>query len=94
MSVTSNFNRVKPGEDAMRRQWQAGYLIAVSTMLHQHDCPVTAEDALRDSGITLADMKACKLDVFDTKVLRPIFAEMARKDRLTHPPRSQPGPTR
>lgn len=61
--------------------WKRGYLIAVSVMLHQHDCPVIAEDALRDSGITFAECKRLDLDDFDMKVLRPIYANMARKDR-------------
>lgn len=68
--------------DAEKDAWKSGYLVAVSIMLHQHDCPVTAEDALRESGITLAECKRLKLDEYDMKVLRPIFADMARKDRL------------
>jgi hypothetical protein len=65
-----------------KRAWQAGYLVAVSTMLHQHDCPVTAEDAIRDSGITLKDAKAIGLDDFDMDVLAPIFREIKRRDAL------------
>lgn len=58
-----------------------GYLMAVSTMLHQHDCPVTAEDALRELGEKEGVMNRLGLDEFDTKVLRPIFRNITRRDR-------------
>jgi hypothetical protein len=51
-------------------------------MLHQHDCPVTAEDALRDAGFTWAKVKEIGLDEFDLSVLRPVFRNMERVDRL------------
>ena len=59
-----------------------GYLLAISTMLHQHDEPVMAEDALRDSGLTWAGVKKLGLDDFDLKLLRPVFKDMERKDAL------------
>ncbi|MDI3491991.1 MAG: hypothetical protein PWP11_3268 [Thauera sp.] len=63
------------------RAFNHGYLIAVTTMLHQHDCPVTAEDALRDAGFTWTKVKALGLDDFDLKLLRPVFRNMERRDR-------------
>ena len=57
-----------------------GYLLAISTMLHQHDDPVMAEDAIRDSGISWEQVRKLGLDEFDLKVLRPIFQEIERKD--------------
>jgi hypothetical protein len=67
-----------------KKDWQTGYLLAVSTMLHQHGRTVTAEDCIRDSGITLTEAKACKLDPFDTKVLWPVFREMKRRDKYRY----------
>ena len=61
-----------------------GYLIAISTMLHQHDEPVVAEDALRDSGLTWGKVKKLGLDDFDLKVLRPVFKDMERKAALSN----------
>lgn len=66
-----------------RDAFNHGYLLAVATMLHQHDCPVTAEDALREAGFTWAKVKALGLCDFDLKLLRPIFREMERKQKET-----------
>jgi hypothetical protein len=57
--------------------WSRGYLIAVSTMLDQHGCTVTAKDALLDSGISWSDVKALKLNEFDLRELGPGYAEIA-----------------
>ncbi|MEO1908770.1 MAG: hypothetical protein ABGX08_17285 [Citromicrobium sp.] len=75
--------------DARERDKNAfnhGYLVAISTMLHQHDEPVMAEDALRDSGLQWQAVKALGLDEFDLKVLRPVFRDMERKDALLDTP--------
>lgn len=53
-----------------------GYLVAVATMLHQHDCTVTAEDALRDSGLRLHHALELGIEEFDLSVLRPIFKKI------------------
>jgi len=66
---------------AEQRAFNHGYLIAVSTMLHQHDCPVTAEDALRDAGFTWAKVKELGLCEFDLNLLRPVFRNMERRDK-------------
>lgn len=68
-------------EGKERDAFAHGYLVAISTMLHQHNCPVTAEDAIRDAGFTLADAKRLGLDELDMKVLRPIFANIKRRDQ-------------
>lgn len=62
--------------------FQHGYLIAVSTMLHQHGCTVTAEDALRDGGFTLELAESLGLDEFDMQVLRPVLRDMKRNAAL------------
>jgi hypothetical protein len=65
-----------------------GYLIAVSTMLHLHDCPTIAEDLLREACITLDDAKRIKLSRSDMKLLRPVFAELRRKDAVSRKQRA------
>ena len=57
-----------------------GVLFPVQLVLHQHDDPVMAEDAIRDSGISWEQVRKLGLDEFDLKVLRPIFQEIERKD--------------
>lgn len=74
-----------------KRAFNHGYLIAVSTMLHQHDEPVMAEDALRDSGLRWDTVKKLGLDEFDLKVLRPVFREIERKDTLPNQPAATEG---
>lgn len=63
-------------EAADKKAWQRGYLIAVSTMLHQHGCTVTAKDAILDSGITWAEVRKQDFDAFDLDMLRPIYDEI------------------
>lgn len=74
-----------------KRAFNHGYLIAVSTMLHQHDEPVMAEDALRDAGLQWDTVKKLGLDEFDLKVLRPVFREIERKDTLPNQPAATEG---
>ena len=66
---------------AEKRAFAHGYLMAVSTMLHQHGCTVTAEDALRDAGFKWSEVKSLDMDDFDLKVLRPVFRQMERRDK-------------
>ena len=75
---------VKALREANADAFNHGYLIAISTMLHQHDEPVVAEDALRDSGLTWGKVKKLGLDDFDLKVLRPVFKDMERKAALSN----------
>lgn len=62
--------------DALVDAFNHGYLVAVAKMLHQHDCTVTAEDALREAGLRLHHALAIGLDEFDLAILRPIFRKI------------------
>ena len=62
-----------------RRGWKQGYVMAISTTLHQHGCTVTAEDALRDSGITWEEVEQMDLEDFDLDVLRPVYETMRQR---------------
>ena len=81
MSKTPELIARQRVEAAEKRGFAHGYLIAVSTMLHQHNCSVTAMDAIYDSGITFREAKSIGLDEFDTQVLWPIYREIERRKR-------------
>lgn len=69
--------RAECDKDAFTR----GYLIAVSTMMHQHGEDVIAEDCLGELGETEGVLKRLGMDDFDAKPLRKLFREISRKSR-------------
>ena len=59
-------------EEREKKAFKAGYVLACCNVVHQHDEPTIAHDALAELGVTKAEVKAMKLSKFDMKALRII----------------------
>ncbi len=59
-------------DELLKRQFNAGVLIAASTLQAQHDQPTMASDMLRDMGLNGYDCKPLDLTDFDKQNLRKI----------------------
>jgi len=63
-----------------KNSFNAGYLVAVATIMHTHGEDVIAEDVLRPLGISETSMRRLGLSEYDTKPLGRLFREIRRKD--------------
>jgi hypothetical protein len=64
------------------KDFRNGYYCAVATLIQTHGEHVQAEDVLRAYGPV--DMRG--VDEFDAKLLRPVVAEIRRKNRMNRKP--------
>jgi len=58
-----------------RRQFDAGYTLAVANLIHLHDQPGMAADVMAQTGITITDINRMGLTDYDLKPLRKMFRE-------------------
>lgn len=68
------------------RGWVQGIAYAAQIMVTGHNEPGMAADIISESGLTLADFKAAKVDSYDMKPVRKLFRE---EWRLRDKPRSR-----
>ncbi|WP_313030389.1 hypothetical protein [Brucella sp.] len=72
--------KLAAAEEREKKAFKAGYVLACCNVVHQHDEPTIAHDALGEIGVTKAEIKAMKLSEFDMKALRLI-----ERDRASSP---------
>jgi hypothetical protein len=70
------------GKRSRSKDFRNGYYCAVATLIITHDAHVQAEDVLRAYG----PIDMCGVDEFDAKMLRPVVAEIRRKNRMHRKP--------
>ena len=63
-------------------EFNRGYMIAVSNIMNLHGEDTIARNVLEQLGATKADMERMGFDDYDLDQLRPLFREMARRDKL------------
>lgn len=59
-----------------------GYAVALATLLLQYDQPGMAEDVYRENFMTVKQLREAGVEEGDINVLKPIIAEIKRKDKL------------
>lgn len=59
-----------------KRDFEAGYLIAVANIMHSHDNPVIAADVLGELSDDPAILDGLDLSDFDLEPLRQLFADL------------------
>lgn len=85
-AISSLISRVRSAEeerDAKNRdEFNRGYLIAVSTMMHQHGDDVIASDCLKELGVSEGILRKLGFDDFDAKPLRKLFRHLSEQARF------------
>ncbi|MFS2326647.1 hypothetical protein U2P60_14725 [Brucella sp. H1_1004] len=76
-------------EEREKKAFKAGYVLACCNVVHQHDEPTIAHDALAELGVTKAEVKAMKLSEFDMKALRIIERDRAISPYAKHNPKAR-----